>query len=287
MSAIPSSPDRSARHNCHCGKTFLRKEHLRRHEATHERPSFVCHICDRSFSRNDILRKHITVHDVANISVPKSRMACDGCHRSKSKCDGDGVRCSSCDKKGATCTFDRVAASTSKGSDKNLDEKRHLSSDAGVEGLVTSMPAQPSVVDSALFSAPMQIDALQRESPGGDRQMEYSSLQYILDCLVAAIAGKPGKLLPSAAPERVQSWQKKYISTYFATFHERWPVVHAPTLDDDCDDPILVGTVVMISAWNQDDENLKEMAMPVHERLMDYVQQKIVVSPAQVTHNVC
>ncbi|KAK3314128.1 hypothetical protein B0H66DRAFT_567791 [Apodospora peruviana] len=38
-------------HVCHCGKSFLRKEHLRRHEATHQAPSFVCSDCSRSFTR--------------------------------------------------------------------------------------------------------------------------------------------------------------------------------------------------------------------------------------------
>ncbi|PHH69428.1 hypothetical protein CDD83_5724 [Cordyceps sp. RAO-2017] len=42
------SPDR---HACHCGKSFLRKEHLRRHQATHGGPTFSCQVCGRSFSR--------------------------------------------------------------------------------------------------------------------------------------------------------------------------------------------------------------------------------------------
>ena len=39
------------RHGCHCGKSFLRKEHLRRHQATHGERSHVCHVCQRSFTR--------------------------------------------------------------------------------------------------------------------------------------------------------------------------------------------------------------------------------------------
>ncbi|POR34423.1 Uncharacterized protein TPAR_05391 [Tolypocladium paradoxum] len=45
---ISPSPDR---HICHCGKSFLRKEHLRRHQATHSGPAFICLVCGRSFSR--------------------------------------------------------------------------------------------------------------------------------------------------------------------------------------------------------------------------------------------
>ena len=244
----------------------------------------MCRLCGRSFSRNDILRKHIAVHDTAHVPIPKGRMACDGCHRNKSKCDGDGVRCSSCDKRGAKCTFDRAPASMSKPADRNLDPAFHSSSDTGP---ARSMEVtQPLVADDALFPVPLEVDALQGHSDG-ERQIAHSSLRYILDCVMAAIAGKPGKLLPSTAPEHVQLWQKTCLSNYVATFHERWPVAHAPTLDAECDDPLFVGTVLMISAWNQDDENLKRIIMPIHERLMVHIQQKIVVASTPIIQNIC
>jgi predicted SprT family Zn-dependent metalloprotease len=50
MSSDPSSKDQS-RFFCHCGKSFIRKEHLRRHESSHAKPAFVCQVCQKSFTR--------------------------------------------------------------------------------------------------------------------------------------------------------------------------------------------------------------------------------------------
>ena len=50
MSSDVPSQDPS-RFFCHCGKSFIRKEHLRRHESSHAKPAFVCQVCQKSFTR--------------------------------------------------------------------------------------------------------------------------------------------------------------------------------------------------------------------------------------------
>ncbi|EEB05167.1 hypothetical protein SJAG_00163 [Schizosaccharomyces japonicus yFS275] len=43
-----------------CTKSFTRKEHLRRHERSHENiKSFTCRICNRAFARSDVLNRHV------------------------------------------------------------------------------------------------------------------------------------------------------------------------------------------------------------------------------------
>jgi len=54
ISASASTTAATAEHVCHCGRRFLRKEHLQRHKAVHEAPSFVCRICQRSFTRKQV-----------------------------------------------------------------------------------------------------------------------------------------------------------------------------------------------------------------------------------------
>ncbi|KAL3488065.1 hypothetical protein BJX62DRAFT_240430 [Aspergillus germanicus] len=54
------SPPQSSCHRCaHCGREFVRAEHLVRHERIHtkEKP-FQCKLCNHSFSRTDLLRRH-------------------------------------------------------------------------------------------------------------------------------------------------------------------------------------------------------------------------------------
>lgn len=51
---------------CHCGSTFSRIENLVRHTKTHasERP-WVCRVCDKAFTRPDLLKRHEKIHDRA------------------------------------------------------------------------------------------------------------------------------------------------------------------------------------------------------------------------------
>ncbi|EPY49585.1 zinc finger protein Zas1 [Schizosaccharomyces cryophilus OY26] len=43
-----------------CPKSFTRKEHLRRHERTHENlKTFTCSFCQRAFARSDVLHRHV------------------------------------------------------------------------------------------------------------------------------------------------------------------------------------------------------------------------------------
>ncbi|KAJ1336121.1 SCAN domain-containing zinc finger protein [Microdochium nivale] len=99
------------RHSCHCGRSFIRKEHLRRHQATHGERAHVCAVCGQSFTRNDLLRRHAARHEVEDLAVAggiaparKSR-ACDACRANKTRCTGEGSQCTLCTKRGVACTF--------------------------------------------------------------------------------------------------------------------------------------------------------------------------------------
>lgn len=52
-------------HHCHCGKTYTRAEHLRRHQQNHKPGAFPCDIqgCDRAFYREDLLTRHKAKHN--------------------------------------------------------------------------------------------------------------------------------------------------------------------------------------------------------------------------------
>ncbi|KAM0697585.1 hypothetical protein Q7P36_002439 [Cladosporium allicinum] len=52
-------------HHCHCGKTYTRAEHLRRHQQNHKPGAFPCDVqgCVRAFYREDLLTRHKLKHD--------------------------------------------------------------------------------------------------------------------------------------------------------------------------------------------------------------------------------
>lgn len=52
-------------HHCHCGKTYTRAEHLRRHQQNHKPGAFPCDVqgCLRAFYREDLLTRHKLKHD--------------------------------------------------------------------------------------------------------------------------------------------------------------------------------------------------------------------------------
>lgn len=64
--AFPTGTDPGAqpRHVCHCGKRYIRIEHLRRHQAMHGDPSYVCGICGRSYTRT-----YVFIHTLQLIKI--------------------------------------------------------------------------------------------------------------------------------------------------------------------------------------------------------------------------
>ncbi|KAL1957269.1 hypothetical protein VTO42DRAFT_6175 [Malbranchea cinnamomea] len=46
-----------------CNRSYLRSEHLNRHALSHRKGAFVCYLCQRRFTRNDLLNAHLRRHE--------------------------------------------------------------------------------------------------------------------------------------------------------------------------------------------------------------------------------
>lgn len=274
------------RHTCHCGKSFLRKEHLRRHQATHGGPTFSCQVCGRSFSRSDLLRRHAGIHGGA-AAVPDSRRgkACDTCHANKTKCDG-GPQCSLCAKRGVACTYGRRdAASASASPPKSRARFSPPGSGPG------SGSASPHFPDSAVTTpgvfAPLPYcasPAASTTSSAGHyhhhqpqpltprRQATAAALRSILASVAARSHAAPGPA-PSPVP---RAWLAACVDSYFATVHQRWPILHGPGTDETTDDVALVASMVMLTSWLHCDRALKPLLMEMHNLLVDQAFQHLV-----------
>ncbi|KJZ71056.1 hypothetical protein HIM_09556 [Hirsutella minnesotensis 3608] len=274
----------SSRHSCHCGKSFLRKEHLRRHQATHGGPTFSCQICGRSFSRSDLLRRHAGIHGGA-AAVPDSRRgkACDTCHANKTKCDG-GPQCSLCAKRGVACTFGRRDGSSplkKSASVSAFTDTTSSSVSAPVSAPVSPPFTEPEVPCSATAPtfAPLNLMAgiHPANSPAAsvassvaslNSNITWSALQSILAAVAVSTDNGPNALPPpsSAVPK---PWLSACVDTYFSTIHQRWPVLHGPSIDETTENISIVASMVMMTSWLHNDRNLKQVLMEIHSLLVE------------------
>ncbi|KAL4948306.1 hypothetical protein BDW69DRAFT_176738 [Aspergillus filifer] len=105
----------SARYTCDftgCSAAYLRKEHLIRHKAQHlSQQSYQCPNCERSFKRNDTLRRHMRLNHQDVALVPPTRQACVSCRASKARCEG-GHPCINCMRRRLDCSFPSKATAS-------------------------------------------------------------------------------------------------------------------------------------------------------------------------------
>ncbi|KAL7806418.1 hypothetical protein V8C44DRAFT_339209 [Trichoderma aethiopicum] len=289
-------PPSGERHLCHCGRGFLRKEHLRRHQAVHGSPSFTCHVCSRSFSRSDLLRRHLTLHDASAPSDSKRVRACDACHASKIRCDG-GARCSLCKKRGINCAFTRApgpslasdirqgtassSLHSSRGS-RSPDGPRSSTGTSDSSGGSQSGMNQVVLPMSFINSTVVRQEPLPQEDPSS---ASLEGLQLVLEAVSRPKSTSSSRPQRQPPPE-VKNWSAACIDAYFGRFHDRWPVLHAPTFEKEVQSARLRSTVLLIGSWlRHENEGNNHLLFDIHsilvKRLLDEMTE-VVYDPAGV-----
>ncbi|KAK7214421.1 hypothetical protein V2G26_002424 [Clonostachys chloroleuca] len=249
------------RHTCHCGKSFIRREHLRRHQATHGERQHVCSICQRPFTRSDLLKRHLATHNASEQGPLRTVQACDACYENKTKCDG-GERCSLCTKRGITCIISRGRPSNQKAGP--IEEADAITSED--VGDVYEVNNDQECHDT---SAKQRSFLDEETSHLSSDSLAWSGMSQILDLLRAASAGKDIPTLSVSDPAK--QWVSSCTETYFGPFHDRWPLIHAPLFNETEDNLFVVSAVVMIgSILRDEDSSVRDLALEVHSHLHDY-----------------
>lgn len=165
-------------------------------------------------------------------------------------------------KRGLVCTFDRSATAVPSTTTTN--------GKSGLEGLQWPAPTVDAEMAEGILTGKAAERNLER-----DACCARTCLKSIMKAVsVPAFKGVVCDTPPS--PDELRAWISACVQQYFGTFHERWTVLHAPSFDEKADDAFKVGTVVIIGAWLRDRDNLRDIILDIHNRLLHRLLSLIV-----------
>lgn len=104
-----------------------------------------------------------------------------------------------------------------------------------------------------------------------DLEKEACCARTCLKSIMKAVSVPAFKGVVCTSPpssDELNIWISACVQQYFDSFHERWTVIHAPSFDVKSDDAFKVGTVLIIGAWLRDHDNLGELIIDIHNRLV-------------------
>lgn len=237
--------------------------------------------------RSDLLRRHLTLHDASAPSDSKRVRACDACHASKIRCDG-GARCSLCKKRGINCAFTRapgpsLASDIRQGTaSSSLHSSRGSRSPDGPRsstGTSVSSSGSRSGMNQVVLPMSFINSTVVRQEPLPQQDPSSASLEGLQ--LVLEAVSRP-KSTSSSRPQRqpppeVKNWSAACIDAYFGRFHDRWPVLHAPTFEKEVQSARLRSTVLLIGSWlRHENEGNNHLIFDIHSLLVKRLLDEMV-----------
>jgi hypothetical protein len=150
--------------------------------------------------------------------------------------------------------------------------------------LVTSTPPSGDEAGPATGTQPQlglrtPVDDRDRSRTGDKRHHDTSVVMAGLRTVLRVISPAHARVGPpekQPSPDEVKAWLSSCLKVFFGRFHERWPVIHAPTFDERTDDAHLVGTAVMIGSWFLDPRHIREVIIEIHKCMMSHLFNNLV-----------
>ncbi|KAI1050653.1 hypothetical protein LB506_002106 [Fusarium annulatum] len=269
---------------CDCGKSYLRKEHLKRHQATHGSEPHKCHICGQLYLRKDVLKRHLTTHQDPS-AKPR---ACDPCRANKTKCDGNGVSdCSFCKNKSITCKYSLRRSRMRRNATLEKQDKMPLNDEPS-----STAPIRQPIPEARLATIG---EAMSKSSMAKARSKSYRnalppSISIIETATEPSSSNDPSYLItilnqlsaspPRSAPLHVKDasasekqWIEEIFQSYTNHFHHRWHIITAATYEFNEKPFDNAASIMMIGCYFSSKQNSNRVFIDLHCKLVDqYIQ---------------
>ncbi|KNB20735.1 hypothetical protein FOXG_17662 [Fusarium oxysporum f. sp. lycopersici 4287] len=276
---------------CDCGKSYMRKEHLKRHQATHNSQAHQCHICGQSYLRKDVLQRHLTTHQDPS-AKPR---ACEACRANKTKCDGNGVSdCSFCKNKAIACTYSLRRSRMRKGAlPEKHDEKPLKDNPPSTAPIRQPIPkarlanireamSQSSLAEARSKSYRNALPPSVSSAETASESNSSDSPNYLITILqqLSALPPRSAPLQVKDASDSEKQWLEDNFRSYADHFHHRWHVITAATYDFSEKPFDNAASVIMIGSYFSSKENRNSVCLGLHRKLVDQytklLQEEIV-----------
>ncbi|KAH8657987.1 hypothetical protein BX600DRAFT_439164 [Xylariales sp. PMI_506] len=213
--------------------------------------------------------------------------ACDACHANKSRCTG-GPQCMLCTRRGIPCTFKSSGEASDVPEVSNAEDappvasNQEITTNTSNQGLgnmaagvaeflrLCNIRTASAASTSAVSSVP--------EEQAPPVELTASCSMETLHRLVLASSTKPDQTLERtmAASPDFQEWVLKCSRAYFEHHHPRWPILHAPTFDEESDPLPLVAGVLIIGCWLEGDLDSQPWVLKTHQVLANHLFEKLI-----------
>ncbi|KAI1763524.1 hypothetical protein GGR53DRAFT_497427 [Hypoxylon sp. FL1150] len=287
---------------CHvvgCGKKFTRKEHLNRHNLTHEPVhQHKCHVCGRRYARSDVFKRHLKQHNPPIPQPAEVRRICLPCGERHTQCDGNSP-CSACITNWTECRWANSNNSQANGLKESPPISTGEAISAGpVAGMLPSShdqilyPSNPQSWTPGLYPAtPPYSLGPSDSSTDHQAQNVVGSAGFATDePNISAIRGEPVQDDMSSSCLRISQatanspdstaavkinailnkdlpTTRRLVDLFISEIHPYWAILHTPTFKIYETPSVLIASMVMLASWLENGAEHRELAPILFEEL--------------------